>query len=80
MIVIDEVSMMGGNMLVKIEKRLRQASGQEDLSYGGFIVILVGDFQPLPHVGDKMMYTEGNEEASLLLNNIQNVFILKQPQ
>ena len=47
-------------MSVQIEKILRQASGQEDLPYGGFIVILVGDFQQLPPVGDKPMYTEGN--------------------
>ena len=72
--------MMGINMLVQIEKRLRQASGREDLPYGGFFVILLWDSQQLPPVGDKMMYTEGNEEASLLFNNIQNVVILKQPQ
>ena len=40
----------------------------------------MGDFQPLPPVGDKLMYTEGNAEESLSLNNIQNVVILKQPQ
>ena len=57
-----------------------QASGREDLPYGGFIVILVGDFQQLPPVGDKPMYTEGNTEASLLFNNIQSDVILKQPQ
>ena len=63
-----------------MEKRLRQASGQEDLPYGVFIVILVGYFQQLPPVGDKPMYTEENAEDFLLLNNIQNVVILKQPQ
>ena len=67
-------------MLVKIEKRLRQASEREDLPYGRFIVILVGYFQQLSPVGDKPMYTEGNSEASLLFKNIQNVVILKQPQ
>ena len=40
----------------------------------------MGDFQRLSHVGDKMMYTEGNAEASLLFNNIQSVVIFKQPQ
>ena len=80
MIVIDEVSMIGRKMLVQIEKNVYHASGQEDLPYCRFIVILVGDFQQLPPVGDKLMYTEGNEEASLLFNNIQNVVILKQPQ
>ena len=80
MIIIDEVSMMGIKMLVQIEKRLRQDSGREYLSYGAFIVILVGDFQQLPPAGDKPMYNEGNTEASLLLKNIQNFNILKQPQ
>ena len=69
-IVIGELSMMDRNMLVQIEKRLRQASGQEDLPYGVFIVIPVGDLQPLPPVGDKLMYTEGNEEDYLLFNSI----------
>ena len=57
-------------MLGQIKKILRQTSGQEDLPYSGFIVILVGNFQQLPPVGDKPMYTEGNAEASLLFNSI----------
>ena len=40
----------------------------------------MGCFQRFPPVGDKPMYIEGNVEASLLFNNIQNVVILKQPQ
>ena len=67
-------------MLVQIEKRLRQASGREDPPYGGFIVIIVGYFQQIPPVGDKLMYNEVNSEASLLFNNIQHVVILKQHQ
>ena len=67
-------------MLVQTEKRLRQASRRDELPYGGFIVIILGDFQQLPPVGDKPMYNEGNAEASLLFKNIQNIVILKQPQ
>ena len=66
-------------MLAQIEKRSRQDYGREDLPYGGFIIIILGDFQQLPPVGDKKMYSEVNAEASLLFNNIQNVVILKQP-
>ena len=66
-------------MLGQIKKILRQTSGQEDLPYSEFIVILVEDFQQLPTVGDKSMYTEVNVEASLLFNNIQFFFILKPP-
>ena len=57
-----------------------QASGSEDLPYGGFIVIIVGYFKQIPPVVDKMIYTEGNAESSLLFKDIQNVFILKQTQ
>ena len=57
-----------------------QDYGREDLPYVGFIVIIVGYFQQLLPICDKTMYTEGNEEASLLFTNIQNVVILKQPQ
>ena len=78
--IINGVSTMGRNMLVQIEKISRQASGREDLPYGGFIVILVGYFQQLPLVGDKTIYTEGNVKYYLLFNNIQNNVILKQPQ
>ena len=51
--------------------KANQASGQDDLPYSEFIVILVEYFQQLPTVGDKSMYTEVNVEASLLFNNIQ---------
>ena len=71
---------MGRKMLVQIEKILRQVSVKEDLPYGGFIVIIVVDFQQLPPVGDKTMHNEVNAEASFLFKNIQNVVILKQPQ
>ena len=80
MIIINEVLMMVRKMLVQFEKRSRQASGREDLPYGGFIVIIVGYFKQIPPVGDKWMYTEGNTEAFLLFNNIQNDVILKQHQ
>ena len=52
--------MMGRKMLVPIEKRIHQASGREYFTYGGIIIIIVGNFQQLLPVGDKTMNTEGN--------------------
>ena len=68
--------MMGKKMINMIDKRLRQASGKYDIPFGGFLIILVGDFQQLPPVGDKAIY----EDDCLLFQSIENVVQLVQCQ
>ena len=54
--VIDEMSMMGHQMMAWVDKRLRQATGQLHQPMGGLSVILFGDFSQLPPVGDRPLY------------------------
>jgi hypothetical protein len=49
-IVIDEVSMITPHFLEHINSRLKQAAGL-NIDYGGFLVLLFGDFDQLPPVG-----------------------------
>ena len=55
-LVIDEMSMMGQKMFAWVDKRLRQATGRLECPFGGFSVLLFGDFGQLPPVGDRPMY------------------------
>ena len=55
-IIVDEMSMTGQKMLAWFDKRLRQASGKLDITFGGFSIVLIRDFGQLPPVGDKPLY------------------------
>ena len=55
-IIIDEMSMIGHRILAWIDERLKQASGKLDCIFGGFSIILFGDFGQLPPVGDRPLY------------------------
>ena len=55
-LIIDEMSMMGHQMMAMVDKRLRQATGLLDVPLGGIPVILLGDFAQLPPVGEKPLY------------------------
>ena len=61
-------------MLLHIDKRLREASGKKDKSFGGFFVIFVGDFQQLPPVGDTALY----DGECILFESIENVIKLHE--
>ena len=52
LLIIDEVSMVGSNMLLEIHKRLQQIKGASDDSvFGGVSILAVGDLYQLPPVG-----------------------------
>ena len=55
-ILIDEYSMLGQTSLGWIDKRCRQATGQQDEIFGGKSITLVGDPAQLPPVADKPLY------------------------
>ena len=49
LVIIDEVSMVGSNMLLEIHKRLQQIKGSSDDSvFGGVSILAVGDLYQLP--------------------------------
>ena len=52
-LIVDEISMLGQNMMAWVDKRLRQATTHLDIPFGGISVILIGDFAQLPPVGDR---------------------------
>ena len=55
-ILIDEYSMLGQTLLGWIDKRCRQATGQQDEVFGNVSIILIGDPAQLPPVADKPLY------------------------
>ena len=55
-LIIDEYSMLGQNKMGWIDRRCRQATGSQQLLFGGISIILIGDPAQLPPVGDKPLY------------------------
>lgn len=41
-LIVDEISMLGQNMMAWVDKRLRQAKTHLDIPFGGISVILIG--------------------------------------
>ena len=57
LIIIDEVSMVGCNMLLQIHKRLQQIKGVlPDVIFGGVSILAVGDLYQLPPVGQPALF------------------------
>ena len=54
-LIIDEVSMMSKQQLVRLDVACRAATGI-DTAFGGLHVVLVGDFFQMPPVGGKSIY------------------------
>ena len=55
--IIDEVSMVGSNML-EIHKRLQQIKGlSTDVTFGGASILAVGDLYQLPPVGQPLLFS-----------------------
>ena len=54
-------------MLGWIDRQLRQASGLKDEIFGGYSVILLGDFAQLPLVPDKPLYNSVPDNGTSLM-------------
>ena len=56
LLIIDEVSMVGADMLFEVHKRLQQIKGvPSDVMFGGVSVLAVGDLYQLPPVAQPIM-------------------------
>ena len=79
-VIVDEMSMMDLRMFAWVDKRLRQASARLDLPFGGFSIVMIGDFGQLPPVGDKPLYAPPSDnDLSIHGHHIyQPVVILEQ--
>ena len=70
LLIIDEISIVGSNMLTRIDTRLKQIFGVNK-SFGGISVILVGNLYQLPPVMDRPIYTTPNtSELSIFCENV----------
>lgn len=80
-IVIDEVSMIGQRMLGWLDVRLKSASCQKDKPFGGFNVIIVGDFGQLSPIGDTPLWkqptrSKGFVEGHILYKEFKKIVVL----
>ena len=67
LIIIDEVSMVGSNMLLEIHKRLQQIKGvSTDVTFGGVSILAVGDLYQLPPVGQPWIFSAVNDSYAQL--------------
>ena len=58
LLIIDEVSMVGSNMLLEIHKRLQQLKAAlPDVAFGGVSILAVGDLYQLPPVGQAPIFS-----------------------
>lgn len=58
LVIIDEVSMVGSNMLLEIHKRLQQIKGvSDDVTFGGVSKLAVGNLYRLPPVGQPRLFS-----------------------
>lgn len=57
LLIIDEISMVGSNMLLEIHKRLQQIKAVlPDVAFGGVSILAVGDLFQLPPVGQAPIF------------------------
>ena len=68
-VIIDEISMVGTQLLSFIDTRLQQLTGTKR-TFGGLSIIAVGDFYQLKPVGDSMIFHDLEKEASSLAPNL----------
>ncbi|XP_061186975.1 uncharacterized protein LOC133195120 [Saccostrea echinata] len=68
-VIIDEISMVGNNMLTFINDRLQQLTGRKQ-DFGGISIIAVGDLYQLPPVGDKWIFKDLSNPGQSLAKNL----------
>ena len=67
-LLIDELSMIGCELLHKVSRALTEAKGSTT-AFGGVHVILAGDFAQLPPIGDTRLYKDVNTSAVAATSN-----------
>jgi len=91
-LIIDEVSMIGCQLMCNISKALSEAKSQNNSPFGGVNIIFAGDFAQLPPVGESKLYShirdstfrsatkicENNVFGKLLWLSVQTVVVLHE--
>lgn len=57
-LIIDEVSMIGAELLAQIDARLKQITGNFETNFGGLDMIFIGDLRQLPPVRATPIYKQ----------------------
>ena len=67
LVIIDEVSMVGTNMLLEIHKQLQQIKGASpDVTFGGVSILAVGNLYQLPPVGQPLLFNTVSDSYAQL--------------
>src|ERR1700722_8524980 len=91
-LIIDEVSMIGCQLMCNISKALSEAKSQNNSPFGGVNIIFAGDCAQLPPVGESKLYShirdstfrsatkicENNVFGKLLWLSVQTVVVLHE--
>jgi hypothetical protein len=70
-LIIDEVSMMSKDQLLRLDRLLRKAKRVKSVPFGGIHIILVGDFLQLPPVGADPLFTDPMKKAKASLTDLE---------
>ena len=80
LLIIDEVSVVGSNMLLQIDKHLQQLKGKRDDTFGNISILAVGDLHQLrpvaqPHVFAQVghAYAQLHKSGSLWLDEFKMI-------
>ena len=69
LIIIDEVSMVGSNMLLEIHRRLQQIKDvASDTMFGNVSVLAVGDLYQLPPIGQPAIFDKVTDHMLNFMN------------
>lgn len=68
---LDEVSLIGAQLLCQIDHALRFAKERQDEWFGGINVIFAGDFYQYPPVGSTPLYTPIKPNAPQKASDIE---------
>ena len=72
-LIIDEVSMIGCQLMLQIHEALCEAKENSNL-FSGINIIFVGDFAQLPPIGDTKLYSHLKNERVRTIRGQKNVF------
>ena len=74
LLIIDEISMVGSDMLFIIHKRLSEINGTTNKLFGGVSVLAFGDLSQLPPVGHFAVYKLPKSKMAKLYGTVWNDF------
>jgi len=81
LLIIDEVSMVGSNMLLEIHKWWQQIKGaSDDAVFGDVSILAVGDLYQLPPVGQAQLFSPVSDCYAHFFSsqNPQFIFSMKE--